>query len=174
MAQHTWKVVTTADTPTLSTYARTDYGAAMKTIDVSPATGILLRGIGVGADGDTVALKIIAWPGRIESQADVNGPGLVIWNGTVTLGTQSLGTALPKIDEVGIGSPWQGTSGTFREAKSWVASGYDHAMQLTLGSVAILLLPTLGFPTLTCEITSLTTPTVFGLLWHKATTEGVF
>lgn len=160
------------DTP-LTEYAPSDLTAAVKAkmVKVAPATAILIQPLVTGSDGSSFVLAISGWMDYDKRSGP--GPGLKFYGGTVTAGGR-VWTA----DNPLVGGRADGAAGWISAAwricdqipgDGTIAADPNYASafaEVKANVDGILFLPTLGYPYLLAEISSLTNVSRVGLLWR--------
>lgn len=163
---HTWRVAAEDDTPDTN-FRPADIPDSPQLISVGDATCVRLRGYGYKASSPstkTAGLRIVGWMG--DKSGDEPGPGQILWNGVLTLGAISINE--PPVTDSAWGSL------TWNEVNDWDSSTGSNAAlaaELAGGDQSLLILPTLGYKRLSCEITNLGGATEMdrlGLLWSLA------
>lgn len=140
-------------------------------------TAIALRLFGLTDDGDTGTIRFTGWMDP-DSKNGGAGPGFVLWQGQVQLGTHVFGgTEVLQADSKTVDRLW-------READVWnsgVTNGCNAAeaalMQDLVRQQTILELPTHGFRFITLEVDDIgaggTTIDRLAVLYRTIATEGV-
>lgn len=127
--------------PTATYYDPTDFDIGIST-EIEPWTAMLLRCFGRDANNETATLKIVLWQPDAWGKETV-GPGIVAWDGTLTLGSNNLGGGSTAVEPF----PGWGSQTNWFEVDTWDdTDGHNFAVGtvLTGGSQSCLLLPTLG------------------------------
>lgn len=158
----------------LTEYAPSDLTAAVKAkmVKVAPATAILIQPLVLGDDLGTFVLTISGWMDYTKKAG--SGPGLKFYSGTVTAG----GRVWTAAENPLVGGRAEGLagwiSGVWRICDKIPGDGtvtadpnYASAFaEVKVDTDGILFLPTLGYPYLLAEISSLVNVSKVGLLWR--------
>lgn len=140
-------------------------------------TAIAVRLFGLTSDGDTATLRFTGWMDP-DSKGGGVGPGFVLWQGQVQLGTHVFASSeVLQADGKSVARLW-------READVWnsaIANGNNAAGAVlipdTVRQQAMLEIPTHGFRFVTLEVDDIgaggTTMARLAVLYRTIATEGV-
>ena len=140
----TWRVITGGLTEdTLISPLNDDElptGDDDRRININPDQAVMIRLWGQDAADETCTVRLVGW--------NNNGPGTILWNGTVTLGALT-------IDAPPFSDPNIWGAGTWYEADTWTATtNVSDSKALSDTDVnSMLVLNAAGYNIITCEIT---------------------
>lgn len=130
-----------------------------------------MQGWGIGNDGDQITMHVIGWPEPIADSSDSSGCGTPLYTAVLDLGTATILTVPESIS-----GKWGTNAQTFRNVDVYTDSvNLAQAEAKVAANYGLLLLPTLGFPYLELQLSTMAgTMTKFGFLYRPASFDHVF